>query len=944
MDLDLLSPKRKRSGRALALKKSNSFLPRMTNSSDKVESFSSHESDNETVAESCATFLASEPILDEPRCQDNSPLKSRRYSDPITESNDDNSKESTSSSATNFRYVKDANGDEGDGEKDLLSSPSSPFTPSQINTTFDSSSLILRCDDTTMLSSLSPGSPQSSSFMKEAATERKSSARIEESDWPVHKSTSERSNQRREAKEFQHGNCGVLRNIISSDYSPEVMIRKGSYGCDVRASSSSAGAHGTAFKRSNFTCPGSENLRHDQRTEDEWRSSFEGDDGESDEEEKSGNSSSCMTDRIKLKFSDHQLFENDNSIKSTNSRLSDEDEHQQMDSNMSSMALHVAKACIHGKGRIRSRTIFDTEPPSGEGIELRFLARRNRVGGSLLRNNPLIADDSTSFVDALAASGSSGGERDGAQYSSRTSFTATFRNPFDQMQNEDFGNNDGASPHDVSQCSDRGEWDASPAKFTRKTGGGYHLFSSLSSPSPDDNQQTPPRSIIATAAASMGDLGTPVTEVGSPADIDMGTAYDPYAAGEDCEDEGGHDGMFGYCSNRHSTKHEETFLKGRDHNSRSPDPALYKYQSNLLKPAERNPSLVADPYGGRRREDKSSSFMDHADMYISNSTAFLQRHDDRKCSRYTCSSSSSEKDLNHLDGIYQQNRGVFSSSSSGNSTIFNGVTNIASHAVASTSRPQPVQSAFNSSGPGNIAKNVCGGVGGEFPSTPMRALPACPATPMRTPTWAATERATSYNNSDEERDRMLCERERSDGTEHHSLISRQNSLTTNKVLLSLSDTLDSSDVSYHRDFEQEGFLGSGNFADVYQAKERNGKSYAVKKIKKPFRSKKERHLLMGEVLIMEKLAGEQCEYIVPLVRAWQEEGFFFVQIGLAERGTLKDLLTDLAIKNSEPLDSTVWHILHDVTSGLQHIHKFGVVHLGAYYFAHRHYFYLVCVF
>ena len=37
-----------------------------------------------------------------------------------------------------------------------------------------------------------------------------------------------------------------------------------------------------------------------------------------------------------------------------------------------------------------------------------------------------------------------------------------------------------------------------------------------------------------------------------------------------------------------------------------------------------------------------------------------------------------------------------------------------------------------------------------------------------------------------------------------------------QVLVSLSDSIESSDVSFHRDFEQEGFLGSGQFADVYK--------------------------------------------------------------------------------------------------------------------------------
>jgi hypothetical protein len=79
----------------------------------------------------------------------------------------------------------------------------------------------------------------------------------------------------------------------------------------------------------------------------------------------------------------------------------------------------------------------------------------------------------------------------------------------------------------------------------------------------------------------------------------------------------------------------------------------------------------------------------------------------------------------------------------------------------------------------------------------------CPATPIRTPLWKS-ERSTEILYPD------------SDNSTECSLYSipklmRQSSLTDNKVLLSLSDSISTSDVSFSRDFESEGFLGSGNF-------------------------------------------------------------------------------------------------------------------------------------
>jgi hypothetical protein len=63
---------------------------------------------------------------------------------------------------------------------------------------------------------------------------------------------------------------------------------------------------------------------------------------------------------------------------------------------MSSMALHV-----RDKGRMKSRTIFDTEPSPTGGSSRPFLFMR---GGRNLRDNSDTADNSISFMDAIANS------------------------------------------------------------------------------------------------------------------------------------------------------------------------------------------------------------------------------------------------------------------------------------------------------------------------------------------------------------------------------------------------------------------------------------------------------------------------------------------------------------------------------------------------------------
>ncbi len=93
--------------------------------------------------------------------------------------------------------------------------------------------------------------------------------------------------------------------------------------------------------------------------------------------------------------------------------------------------------------------------------------------------------------------------------------------------------------------------------------------------------------------------------------------------------------------------------------------------------------------------------------------------------------------------------------------------------------------------------------------------------------------------------------------------------------------------------------------------------------------------------------------MVPFIRAWQEDCYFYVQMGFAERGTLRELLLHLARQATSTSkdkkegsgsvltgahtpapaedalvpDSTVWQVVHDVTAGLHHIHACGMVHL-----------------
>lgn len=241
----------------------------------------------------------------------------------------------------------------------------------------------------------------------------------------------------------------------------------------------------------------------------------------------------------------------------------------------------------------------------------------------------------------------------------------------------------------------------------------------------------------------------------------------------------------------------------------------------------------------------------------------------------------------------------------------------ASPVAGAQMRPLPDQSAFDRNFSGRMDQAALS--------------PVCPATPMRTPTW-------NHDGGDRSRDRTL-RGSHNKATRDLDLDSaippmpallRTDSLQTNKVL-SQSDALGdlpAGSVDFKRDFVDEGLLGSGTFADVYRARQNDdNRLYAVKKVKRQFRSKKDRDWLLNEVRSLMQVGRSPCRYIVQFVRAWQDDGYFYVQIELAGRGTLRDLLLKSSLAKEALPDATLWHVVHDVASGLRHIHSCGLVHL-----------------
>jgi serine/threonine protein kinase len=141
-------------------------------------------------------------------------------------------------------------------------------------------------------------------------------------------------------------------------------------------------------------------------------------------------------------------------------------------------------------------------------------------------------------------------------------------------------------------------------------------------------------------------------------------------------------------------------------------------------------------------------------------------------------------------------------------------------------------------------------------------------------------------------------------------------------------------IIFYRDFINEGLMGSGTFAEVYRVclKSDTTQKFAVKKCRKKFKNKSERENLLNEVRIMQAIAEESstesfCPYVLHFYNAWQEDSYFFVQLELAERGTLRDLMNIYSHRRQQIPTSDILQIFYQITSGLKHIHKFHIVHL-----------------
>ncbi|KAE8892780.1 hypothetical protein PF005_g3818 [Phytophthora fragariae] len=125
------------------------------------------------------------------------------------------------------------------------------------------------------------------------------------------------------------------------------------------------------------------------------------------------------------------------------------------------------------------------------------------------------------------------------------------------------------------------------------------------------------------------------------------------------------------------------------------------------------------------------------------------------------------------------------------------------------------------------------------------------------------------------------------------------------------------------------WLGAGVSAEVFKSRDPNGgELFAIKKSKLELRNDRERDIMAQEIVVLEKLTASQhnFEHIVRYYQAWQENGFFYLQMELCEGGTLQDFMR-MRNREEDLPEKYVWVIMRDVTSGLKVLHDHDIVHL-----------------
>lgn len=127
-------------------------------------------------------------------------------------------------------------------------------------------------------------------------------------------------------------------------------------------------------------------------------------------------------------------------------------------------------------------------------------------------------------------------------------------------------------------------------------------------------------------------------------------------------------------------------------------------------------------------------------------------------------------------------------------------------------------------------------------------------------------------------------------------------------------------------FTQLAILGSGEFSEAVKVEDKSsGEVSAVKRMKRRFVGPRDRLRHLEEVDILRHLGGHAN--VISLVDAWEEDNHLFIQTELCPLGTLSFFLEGYGYLVGTLDEPRLWKVLAELSSGLQHIHSHGVLHL-----------------
>ncbi|KFD59071.1 hypothetical protein M514_00234 [Trichuris suis] len=143
-----------------------------------------------------------------------------------------------------------------------------------------------------------------------------------------------------------------------------------------------------------------------------------------------------------------------------------------------------------------------------------------------------------------------------------------------------------------------------------------------------------------------------------------------------------------------------------------------------------------------------------------------------------------------------------------------------------------------------------------------------------------------------------------------------------KPVLPMTHYDKSKEASYFEQcFTNRQMIGEGSFGEVYRVEcLDDGLTYAVKKSMELFKNGNDRRFKLREVEKYEALPPHPN--IVRFIKAWEENGYFYIQTELCERS-----LTDYLNTRTSVDDQEIRTFLVDLLHAVKHLHDLGYVHL-----------------